>query len=59
VLGLVLRGLATRKLRSALTAIAILLGVTMISGTLVLTDQIDRAFVQIFQAGNAKIDVVV
>lgn len=57
--GLVLRGLATRKLRSALTAIAILLGVTMISGTLVLTDQIDRAFVQIFQAGNAKIDVVI
>jgi putative ABC transport system permease protein len=57
--GLVLRGLASRKLRSALTAIAILLGVTMISGTLVLTDQIDRAFVQIFQAGNATIDVVV
>ena len=59
MVGLVLRGLATRKLRSALTAIAILLGVTMISGTLVLTDQIDRAFVQIFQAGNAKIDVIV
>ena len=49
MVGLVLRGLATRKLRSALTAIAILLGVTMISGTLVLTDQIDRAFVQIFE----------
>ena len=59
MLRLILRGLATRKLRSALTAIAILLGVTMISGTLVLTDQIDRAFVQIFQAGNAKIDVIV
>ncbi len=56
---LVLRGLATRKLRSALTAIAILLGVTMIAGTFVLTDQIDRAFVQIFQQGNANIDVVV
>lgn len=56
---LVLRGLAARKLRSALTAIAILLGVTMISGTLVLTDQIDRAFIQIFEQGNAKIDTVV
>jgi putative ABC transport system permease protein len=56
---LVLRGLAARKLRSALTAIAILLGVTMISGTLVLTDQIDRAFIQIFAQGNAKIDTVV
>ncbi|MEY4227112.1 MAG: hypothetical protein RL190_1869, partial [Actinomycetota bacterium] len=30
---LVLRGLSTRKLRSVLTAVAILLGVTMISGT--------------------------
>ena len=59
MIGLVLRGLSTRKLRSALTAIAILLGVTMISGTLVLTDQIDRAFVQIFQQGNSKINVVV
>ena len=59
MLSLVLRGLATRKLRSVLTAIAILLGVTMISGTLVLTDQIDRAFVQIFEAGNQKIDVVI
>ena len=59
MLRLVLRGLATRKLRSALTAIAILLGVTMISGTFVLTDQIDRAFVQIFEQGNAQIDVVV
>ncbi len=59
MVGLVLRGLSTRKLRSALTAIAILLGVTMISGTLVLTDQIDRAFVEIFAQGNSKIDVVV
>jgi putative ABC transport system permease protein len=59
MLRLVLRGLATRKLRSVLTAIAILLGVTMISGTFVLTDQIDRAFVQIFEQGNAQIDVVV
>ncbi len=59
MVALVLRGLATRKLRSALTAVAILLGVTMISGTLVLTDQIDRAFVQIFEQANAKIDVVI
>ena len=59
MLRLVLRGLSTRKLRSSLTAIAILLGVTMISGTFVLTDQIDRAFVQIFEQGNSKLDVVV
>ena len=55
----VLRGIASRKLRALLTAVAILLGIAMISGTFVLTDQIDRAFVQIFQQGTAKIDVVV
>ncbi len=59
MVALVLRGLATRKLRSALTTVAILLGVTMISGTLVLTDQIERGFVQIFEHANAKVDVVV
>jgi hypothetical protein len=31
--GVVLRGLATRKLRAVLTAIAMVLGVAMISGT--------------------------
>ena len=40
MISLVLRGLAQRKLRSALTAIAILLGVAMIAGTYVQTDQI-------------------
>ena len=41
---LVLRGLAERKLRSALTAIAVLLGVAMISGAYIETDQIRTAF---------------
>ncbi len=56
---LVLRGLMTRKLRSVLTAIAIVLGVAMISGTFVLTDQISGAFDQIFQAANKGTDAVV
>ena len=43
-----LRGLAGRKLRAALTAIAIVLGVAMVSGTYVLTDSIDQAFGSIF-----------
>ena len=42
------RGLLSRKLRTALTAIAIVLGVAMISGTYVLTDSIDQAFDTIF-----------
>jgi putative ABC transport system permease protein len=43
-----LKGLLSRKLRTALTAIAIVLGVAMISGTYVLTDSIDQAFDRIF-----------
>ncbi len=43
-----IRGLLSRKLRTALTAIAIVLGVAMISGTFVLTDSIDQAFDRIF-----------
>src|ERR1700752_2037913 len=53
------RGLLSRKLRTALTAIAIVLGVAMISGTYVLTDSIDQAFDRIFtdirQGSNAVI----
>ena len=56
---LVLRGLAARKLRSVLTAIAILLGVAMIAGTYVLTDQISSAFEDIEQTANQGVDAVV
>jgi putative ABC transport system permease protein len=54
-----LRGLLGRKLRTILTALAIVLGVAMISGTYVLTDSIDQAFDRIFsdirQGSNAVI----
>ena len=53
------RGFLSRKLRSALTAVAIVLGVSMISGTFVLTDKINGAFADIFQAGNKNIDVTI
>lgn len=56
---LLLRGLAARKLRTVLTSIAIVLGVAMVSGTFILTDQINSAFDDIFETGNSKIDVVV
>jgi putative ABC transport system permease protein len=55
----VLRGLLTRKLRSALTAVAILLGVAMISGTFVLTHQIDGAIDSIFSQADKGTDAVV
>jgi len=54
-----LRGLLGRKLRTVLTAIAIVLGISMISGTYVLTDTINASFNQIFQQTNRKLDVVV
>jgi putative ABC transport system permease protein len=43
-----LKGLLGRKLRTTLTALAIVLGVAMVSGTYVLTDSIDQAFDTIF-----------
>jgi len=46
---LAFRSLASRPLRTVLTALAILLGVAMITGTYVLTDQIDNGFKDIFQ----------
>jgi len=48
-----LKGLAGRKLRALLTALAIVLGVAMVSGTYVLTDTIRSAFDQIF-AGSYR-----
>src|SRR3954471_6952972 len=54
----ILRGLLTRKLRTVLTSLAILLGVAMIAGTFVLTDQIDAAFGDIFESANKGSDVV-
>ena len=45
---LVLRGLMARKLRTVLTSIAIVLGVAMVAGTFILTDQINAAFDDIF-----------
>jgi putative ABC transport system permease protein len=59
MLRIALRSLGSRKLRSALTALAILLGTAMISGTYVLTDQITGAFDEIFEKANKGVDVVV
>ena len=59
MIALALRGLAQRRLRSALTALAILLGVAMIAGTYVQTDQIRTAFEDIEQTANQGSDVVI
>ena len=54
-----LRNLTSRPLRTALTTLAILLGVAMISGTYVLTDQITNGFDDIFNAAFEGTAVVV
>ena len=59
MIAVTLKGLAGRKLRAALTALAIVLGVAMVSGTYVLTDTIDKAFSTIFDESYAGTDVVV
>jgi putative ABC transport system permease protein len=59
MLAVALKGLMTRKLRAALTALAIVLGVAMISGTYVLTDTINNGFDTIFQTQYKNADVIV
>lgn len=54
-----LRGLLARKVRLALTALAVLLGVAFISGTYVLTDTLDQSFQGFFRQKVAGIDLVV
>jgi putative ABC transport system permease protein len=54
-----LRGIFGRKLRAALTGLAIVLGVAMISGTYVLTDTINASFDTIFTTSYKNADVIV
>ncbi len=59
MLALSLRGIRMRKLRTALTAFAVVLGIALVSGTYLLTDTIDSTFDQVFQTANKGVDVVV
>jgi putative ABC transport system permease protein len=54
-----LKGLLGRKLRAILTAVAIVLGVAMISGTYVLTDTIKAAFSTVFTQVYKNTDAVI
>ena len=54
-----LKGLLGRKVRAALTALAIVLGVAMVSGSFVLTDTISKAFTSIFSSAYDNTDAVV
>jgi putative ABC transport system permease protein len=54
-----LKGLFGRKTRASLTAIAIVLGVAMVSGTYILTDTIKAAFSTVFTRAYAHADAVI
>ena len=54
-----LKGLAARKFRASLIALAIVLGVAMISGTYVLTDTINNGFNTIFKTQYKNADVII
>src|SRR3954447_13428460 len=59
MLTVALKGIAGRKIRALLTAISIILGVAMISGTYVLTDTINNGFNTIFTQSYQNADVVI
>lgn len=59
MVALSLRGLVSRKLRTALTALAIVIGVGFVAGTYILTDSMNKAFDSVFATANERIDVTV
>jgi putative ABC transport system permease protein len=54
-----LKGVWWRKGRATLTALAVVLGVAMVSGTFILTDTVNKAFDSIFQDSYAKTSAVI
>src|SRR4029078_8773545 len=54
-----LRGLFARKLRLALTVLAVVLGTTLIAGTYVFTDSINSALATIFRVSNRGTDAAI
>jgi putative ABC transport system permease protein len=59
MIGVTLKGLLGRKFRAILTALAIVLGVAMVSGTYVLTDTISKAFDNIFSGSYKNTSAVI
>ncbi len=56
---LTIKNLKARKLRLAMTALAVVLGVGFVAGTFVLTDTMNSAFDNLFIDVNQGLDVIV
>jgi putative ABC transport system permease protein len=54
-----LKGLAARKVRALLTALAVVIGVAMVSGTFILTDTTLKSFTGLFTASTQNTDAVI
>jgi putative ABC transport system permease protein len=54
-----LKGLLTRKLRTALTGFAVVIGVAFVTGTFIFTDTIDASFKDLFERTQKGTDVSV
>ena len=59
MIAVALKGLAGRKVRALLTAFAIVIGVSMVSGTFILTDTMSKSFTDLFTASSDKTDAVI
>ena len=59
MIAVALKGLAGRKIRALLTAFAVVIGVSMVSGTFILTDTMQKSFTGLFDASYAKTDAVI
>src|SRR5687768_11122779 len=59
MLKLAFKGLLARKLRTALTGFAVVLGVAFVAGTFIFTDTIDASFKDLFERTQKGVDVSV
>jgi putative ABC transport system permease protein len=59
MIAVALKGLAGRKLRALLTAFAVVIGVSMVSGTFILTDTMQKTFDGLFAATYDDTDAVI
>src|SRR4051794_8072776 len=59
MIAVALKGLAARKMRAALTALAVVIGVAMVSGTFILTDTMLKSFNGLFSDSTAQTDAVI
>src|SRR5688572_15956134 len=52
-----LRSLLSHKLRLAMSALSIILGVAFVAGTLIFTDTLNRTFTDLFSSTSADVNI--